>query len=92
MANNHEFESWFSDSREFEKLSQRKCQSVYIVLPNKFVINYEPYGLEQKNEKIFDDFNNKLNKEKKELIKIRAFIEKNFEFAGNLKRVRDLLI
>ena len=46
----------------------------------------------KKNEEIFDDFSNKLNKENRELIKIRTFIEKNFEFVGeNLsKRVREI--
>ncbi len=92
--NNHEFESWFSDSKEFEKLNQKKmleciyCSSKQI---KKSIMSPMVSGA-KKNEKIFDDFNNELNKEKRELIKLRAFIEKNFEFVGkNLsKRVREI--
>ena len=32
---NHEFESWFSDSSEFEKLSKKKIIRVYILLFKK---------------------------------------------------------
>ena len=92
--NNHEFESWFSDSKEFEKLNQKKmleciyCSSKQI---KKSIMSPMVSGI-KKNEEIFDDFSNKLNKEKRELIKIRTFIEKNFEFVGeNLsKRVREI--
>jgi len=92
--NSHEFESWFSDSKEFEKLNQKKmleciyCSSKQI---KKSIMSPMVSGI-KKNEEIFDDFSNKLNKEKRELIKIRTFIEKNFEFVGeNLsKRVREI--
>ena len=29
--NDHEFESWFSDSKEFEKLNKRNYSAVFIV-------------------------------------------------------------
>ena len=35
--NNHEFESWFSDSKEFEKLRKKNYLNVYIVDPKKLV-------------------------------------------------------
>ena len=31
-SNNHEFESWFADSNEFEKLKKDICLSVYTVI------------------------------------------------------------
>ena len=30
--NDHEFESWFSNSEEFEKLKKKNCLSVFIVI------------------------------------------------------------
>ncbi len=30
--NKHEFESWFSDSKEFEKLKKKNCLNVFIVI------------------------------------------------------------
>ena len=33
--NDHEFESWFSDSNEFEKLNKKKTFRVYILLFKK---------------------------------------------------------
>lgn len=32
---NHEFESWFSDSNEFEKLKNKKTFGVYLLLIKK---------------------------------------------------------
>ena len=91
--NKHEFESWFSDSNEFEKLSQKKflecifcnSKSVKKTIMSPKVIN---------SKKIFeaDNFNNKeLIKVKNDLSKLRKFVEKNFENVGNnlAKKVRD---
>ena len=36
--NDHEFESWFSNSEEFEKLNKKKlCLNVFIVLQKKLI-------------------------------------------------------
>jgi len=82
--NKHEFESWFSESKEFEKLKKKKliecifCQSndvdKSIMCPN--VIGKERIVEKQPNIKEF-------NKAKKDLIKIRKFVETNFEFVGD---------
>ena len=83
--NNHEFESWFSDSQEFEKLNKKRmlecifCSSKEIkksiMAPTVF------------SKALKENNNNFLNKrtidEKKELLKIRNYIEKNFEFVGD---------
>ena len=82
--NKHEFESWFSESKEFEKLKKKKliecifCQSndvdKSIMCPN--VVGKERIVEKQPNIKEF-------NKAKKDLIKIRKFVETNFEFVGD---------
>ena len=82
--NKHEFESWFSESKEFEKLKKKKliecifCQSndvdKSIMCPN--VVGKERIVEKQPNIKEF-------NKAKKNLIKIRKFVETNFEFVGD---------
>jgi len=91
--NQHEFESWFSDSKEFEKLKQKKllecifCKSKYIdksiMAP---VIVQTTKKAEEKNSK--EEF----TKFKKELLNIRSFVEKNFENVGDKfsKEVRNL--
>ena len=83
--NNHEFESWFSDSNEFEKLDKKKlleciyCSSKKI---SKSIMAPMVSSVKSK-AKNFDLIDKKLANEKKELTKIRNFIEKNFEFVGD---------
>ena len=81
--NKHEFESWFSNSKEFEKLRTKKmieciyCKSKVIEksIMSPLVLNKEE---KTKKEKSLEDF----TKVKKELVKIRKFVEKNFENVG----------
>ena len=80
----HEFESWFLDSKEFEKLKSKKmiecifCKSKSIeksiMAPN--VLNQEQ---KQKNQKSIKY----IKKIQKDLLKMRNFVEKNFEYVGN---------
>ena len=82
--NKHEFESWFSDSREFEKLKKRElieciiCRSKNI---NKSIMSPNIVGKKKREKKNFNQ--KEFNKVKKDLLKIRKFVEKNFEFVGN---------
>ena len=92
--NNHEFESWFSDSNEFDKLNKKKlldciyCSSKRIsksiMAPMVSVIS-EQQTKNNKMEKILKD-------EKDKLLKLREYIEKNFEYVGNnfTKKVREV--
>ena len=88
--NNHEFESWFSDSKEFEKLKDRKlleciyCSSTKI---SKSIMSPMITGI--KNKKNLDKI---LQKEKQTLLEIRKYVEKNFEYVGKdfSKKVRDI--
>ena len=78
----HEFESWFSDSKEYEKLKKKNLiECIYcnsknveksIMSPNVVASNME----KNINNKEFADF-------KKNLTKIKKYIEKNFEFVGD---------
>ena len=81
--NSHEFESWFSNSKEFEKLSSKKmiecmhCKSKEVKksIMSPLVLNKDE---KIKKDKSLKDF----KKVQKELIKIRKFVEKNFENVG----------
>jgi len=89
--NNHEFESWFSDSKEFDKLNNKKlleciyCSSKKI---KKSIMAPMISGAKTKERKENMNFLN----EKKELLKIREYIERNFEFVGDQfsKKVREV--
>tara|TARA_B110000444_G_C18587357_1_gene476820 strand:- start:182 stop:604 length:423 start_codon:yes stop_codon:yes gene_type:complete len=83
--NNHEFESWFADSSEFEKLNKKKmlsciyCSSKVI---NKSIMSPVVTSNKSKDKNI-NFFNKELLDDKKQLLKLREFVEKNFEFVGN---------
>tara|TARA_B100001093_G_C26819043_1_gene1011075 strand:- start:672 stop:1094 length:423 start_codon:yes stop_codon:yes gene_type:complete len=92
--NDHEFESWFSDSEEFDKLDKKKlleciyCSSRKI---NKSIMAPMVTSLINKEEeiKIIDkDF----KKERSNLLKFRKFIENNFDYVGEdfSKKVREV--
>ena len=93
-VNNHEFESWFSNSNEFEKLSKKRLlECIYcsskevsksIMAPRVSIMDKKSTNL-RKLDKL-------LNAEKRELLKFRNFIEKNFENVGKnfSKEVRDI--
>ena len=91
-SNKHEFESWFSDSNEFDKLKTKKlleciyCSSKKI---NKSIM--APMVSSRKKNQISEKKINILH-EKNKLIKLRGFIEKNFEYVGEnfTKRVREM--
>ena len=92
--NNHEFESWFSDSNEFEKLNKKNllecifCSSKKI---EKSIMAPMISGskLKEEDEALFD---NKFLKQRNNLLKLREHIEKNFEFVGDKfsKKVREV--
>ena len=83
--NNHEFESWFSDSKEFDKLNKKKLlECIYCSSDNikKSIMSPMISGRRLKDENI-NIFNQELLKEKRLLIKLREHVEKNFEFVGD---------
>ena len=92
--NNHEFESWFSDSNEFEKLNKKKllecifCNSKKI---SKSIMSPMITVTNDNKDKLEKD-NNILKIEKNSLLQIRQYIEKNFEYVGADfgKKVREI--
>ncbi len=80
--NKHEFESWFSDSKEFDRLKRRNliecifCQSKKV---EKSIMapNVASTKLQNKQKKISSL---EMKNFKKDLIKLRKFVEKNFEY------------
>ena len=90
----HEFESWFSDSEEFEKLNKRGlleciyCSSKNIKKSIMAPMISNSQIKDQKNLKI----NSELKNEKYNLLKLREFIEKNFEYVGRdfSKKAREI--
>ena len=92
--NNHEFESWFSDSEEFNKLNKKKLLECIYCSSNiikKSIMAPMVSGTKLSEESV-NIFDRKLLKEKKELLKLREHIEKNFEFVGDKfsEKVRDV--
>ena len=92
--NDHEFESWFADSEEFDKLNKNNlleciyCSSKKIT---KSIMAPMISSSKKKYEKI-DYIDKNLKKEKINLLKLRKYIEKNFEFVGKNfgKKVREI--
>ncbi len=82
--NNHEFESWFSDSLEFEKLNKKNllecihCNSKKI---KKSIMS--PSILNSNTNITHKNYDKNLKKIKKDLLKLRKFVEKNFEYVGD---------
>ena len=92
--NNHEFESWFSDSNEFNKLNKKKLLECIYCSSNqiqKSIMSPMVSGIKF-NEDNTNLLNQKLLNEKNQLIKLREHIEKNFEFVGDKfsEKVRDV--
>ena len=92
--NNHEFESWFSDSIEFDNLKKKKllecifCPSKKI---NKSIMAPMISSIKKKNSEI-KVLNESLMKEKNKLLQLRKFVESNFEFVGEnfSKKAREI--
>ena len=90
--NNHEFESWFADSNEFEKLKNKKlleciyCSSKKI---KKSIMSPRLSGINNDNN---EESNKLLKSEKQRLIRLRKYIENNFENVGEnfSKKVREI--
>ena len=81
--NKHEFESWFSNSNEFEKLKSKNLIECIYCKSNQVDKSIMSPIVLNKDEKIKKDKSlENFKKVKKELFKIRKFVEKNFENVG----------
>tara|TARA_B110000971_G_scaffold47077_1_gene47111 strand:+ start:484 stop:906 length:423 start_codon:yes stop_codon:yes gene_type:complete len=82
--NKHEFESWFLDSKEFEKLKKKnllECVICNTQKVDKSIMSPSIVGKKDTRNKISDHV--EFTKVKKDLKKLRRFIEKEFEFVGD---------
>ena len=82
--NKHEFESWFSNSQEYEKLKKKNlieciyCQSMEV---HKSIMSPNIVKKINKHDNTHD--NREFIKIKKNLQKIKKYVEKNFDFVGD---------
>ena len=91
---NHEFESWFSNSVEFDKLNKRQlleciyCSSKKI---SKSIMSPMISNLSNKKEKI-KEIDKGVIEEKNKLFQLRKYIETNFDYVGKdfSKKVREV--
>ena len=92
--NDHEFESWFSNSEEFDKLNKKGLLDCIYCSSKK--IEKSIMSPMIVNSKIMDkqiEIDNKeFNNEKNKLIRLRRYIEKNFDYVGKdfSKKVREV--
>jgi hypothetical protein len=90
--NKHEFESWFSESKEYEKLKKKNlieciyCKSQKV---DKSIMSPNIVGKKNTTDK---KLNNRFIKFKKDLEKLKKFVENNFEFVGDRfpEKVREI--
>ncbi len=78
--NKHEFESWFSDSKEFEKLLKKKlieCVFCKTKSVKKSIMSPRIASKKKLNFPLKE-----IRRMKKDLLKIRKFVEKNFDYVG----------
>ena len=82
--NKHEFESWFSSSKEFEKLKSKKvieCSFCGTKNVQKSIMSPSIINKEQKEKNIKSS--RYIKKIRQDLLKMRNFIEKNFKYVGD---------
>ena len=79
--NKHEFESWFSDSKEFEKLLKKKLVECAFCKTKSIKKSIMSPRIAQKKKLNFP--NKEIRQMKKDLLKLRKFVEKNFEYVGD---------
>ena len=92
--NNHEFTSWFSDSKEFERLKVRKLLECIYCSSKKIEKSIMAPMISNKKseEDNINFFKKDLYYEKNELLRLRKYVEQNFEFVGDKfsKKVREI--
>ena len=92
--NDHEFESWFSNSSEYDKLNKKEMlECIYCSSKNicKSIMSPMISNSNHKDEK-FEINNKKLKETKSKLIQFRKYIEMNFDYVGKdfSKKVREV--
>ena len=82
--NGHEFESWFSNSEEFDKLNTKGLLECIYCSSKKIdkSIMSPMISHSKSNKEQINISSKELRVEKDQLLKLRNYIEKNFEFVG----------
>ena len=91
----HEFESWFSNSEEFDNLNKKKlleciyCSSKKI---SKTIMSPMISNTAKEKRKFNDISKNDFQNEKIKLLKLRKYIENNFDYVGEnfSQKVREI--
>jgi len=81
--NKHEFESWFLDSKEFEKLKSKnmiECTFCGTNAIEKSIMSPNVLSNEEKANNTKSSKN--IQKIREDLLKMKKFVEKNFEYVG----------
>ena len=92
--NDHEFESWFSNSKEYDNLNKKgllECIFCYSKKINKSIMSPTIFNSKEKNKRI-EATNENFKDKKNKLLNLRKYIEKNFDYVGNdfSKKVREV--
>tara|TARA_B100001059_G_scaffold78114_1_gene75903 strand:- start:295 stop:720 length:426 start_codon:yes stop_codon:yes gene_type:complete len=93
--NDHEFESWFSNSEEFDNLNKKDLLECIFCPSKKITKSIMAPMISNSKNKNFEQINmsnNILENEKNELLKLRKYIENNFDYVGEnfSKKVREV--
>ena len=90
----HEFESWFSNSEEFDKLNNRNLLECIFCSSKKIDKSImAPMISSSKNKNLqLEILDKNFYKNKKKLLQLRNYIEKNFDYVGKnfSKKVREV--
>ena len=90
----HEFESWFSNSEEFEKLNKKKLLECIYCSSRKISksIMSPMISSPSINDENIKMINKDIKYEKNKLLKLRKYIENNFDYVGKdfSKKVREV--
>tara|TARA_B100000795_G_C22643598_1_gene377464 strand:- start:160 stop:582 length:423 start_codon:yes stop_codon:yes gene_type:complete len=89
----HEFESWFSNSKEFEKLKKKNLIECIFCNSKEVEKSIMSPNITRKKDQTKSALDNReFIKIKKDLQKIQNFVKKNFEFVGDkfTRKVREI--
>jgi|TARA_B100001093_G_scaffold169816_1_gene162555 hypothetical protein len=93
-VNKHEFESWFSESKEFDRLKKKKLiECIFCHTKNVEKSIMSPRILNSRDLKNQNEIPNiKMKNFKNDLQNLRKFVEKNFEFVEKnfAKKIREV--
>ena len=94
-SNNHEFESWFSDSKEFDNLKKKELLECIFCLStkvNKSIMAPMVSGIKKVEDNNIRYFDKNSKNDKARLNDLRKFVENNFEYVGEnfSKKVREI--